>query len=68
MFSSIRDDAVIVIIDDVATNILLLESCLRAFNLQHIQTFSNSAAGLQWCQDNDWDLLLLDIDMPAPNG
>ncbi|WP_372439093.1 response regulator, partial [Pandoraea sputorum] len=21
-----------------------------------------------WCQDNDWDLLLVDIDMPAPNG
>lgn len=68
MFSSIRSDAVIVIIDDVATNIRLLESCLRAFNLQHIQTFSNSAEGLQWCRDNDWDLLLLDIDMPAPNG
>ncbi|MEE5082846.1 HD domain-containing phosphohydrolase [Pseudomonas alliivorans] len=68
MFSTIRGDAVIVIIDDVATNILLLESCLRAFNLQHIQTFSNSAEGLQWCRDNDWDLLLLDIDMPAPNG
>ncbi|MDO7930259.1 response regulator [Pseudomonas sp. KFB-139] len=68
MFSTIRGDAVIVIIDDVATNILLLESCLRAFNLQHIQTFSNSAEGLQWCRDNNWDLLLLDIDMPAPNG
>ncbi|MBC3954384.1 HD domain-containing phosphohydrolase [Pseudomonas triticifolii] len=68
MFSTIRGDAVIVIIDDVATNILLLESCLRAFNLQHIRTFSNSADGLQWCRDNDWDLLLLDLDMPSPNG
>jgi len=68
MFSTIRGDAVIVIIDDVATNILLLESCLRAFNLQHIQTFSNSAEGLEWCRNHDWDLLLLDLDMPAPNG
>ncbi|MFS2159721.1 HD domain-containing phosphohydrolase [Pseudomonas sp. Pseusp122] len=68
MFSTIRSDAVIVIIDDVATNIRLLESCLRAFSLQNIQTFADSAEGLQWCRDNDWDLLLLDIDMPAPNG
>ncbi len=68
MFSNIRDDAVTVIIDDVASNLRLLESCMRAFGLRRIETFSNSAEGLQWCQANDWDVLLLDIDMPAPNG
>lgn len=68
MFSRVRNDAVIVIIDDVATNLRLLESCLRAFGMHRFETFSNSLEGLQWCQANDWDLLLLDIDMPAPDG
>ncbi|MCD5983211.1 MULTISPECIES: response regulator [Pseudomonas] len=68
MFSAIRSDAVIVIIDDVATNLRLLESCLRAFGLQNIQIFANSSEGLLWCQTHGWDLLLLDVDMPSPNG
>lgn len=68
MFSLIRSNAVIAIIDDVASNLRLMESCLGAFGLEHIHSFSNSSEGLDWCQRNDWDLLLLDIDMPAPNG
>lgn len=58
----------VVVIDDVAANLELLESNLRTLGIQQITSFSNSAAGLLWLQQNPWDLLLLDLDMPAPNG
>jgi len=58
----------VVVIDDVASNLRLLESSLKTFGLAHVKTFSDSAAGLTWLQENSWDLLLLDLDMPTPNG
>lgn len=60
--------AQVVVIDDIAANLRLLESSLRAFGLRQVQGFSDSAAGLQWLQNNPWDLLLLDLDMPQPSG
>ncbi|VVM43084.1 Cyclic di-GMP phosphodiesterase response regulator RpfG [Pseudomonas fluorescens] len=68
MFSKIKAESKIIIIDDVATNLRLLDSCLRAFGLQNITTFSNPAEGLDWLLSNHWDLVLLDLDMPAPDG
>ena len=68
MFSKIKAESKIVIIDDVATNLRLLDSCLRAFGLHNISIFSNSAEGLDWLLSNTWDLVLLDLDMPAPDG
>lgn len=61
-------NARLVIIDDIIPNLKLLESSLRAFGLRHIQSFSDSAAGLTWLQSQPWDLLLLDLNMPPPNG
>jgi putative two-component system response regulator len=58
----------VVVIDDVRANLRLLESCLKAFGLRQVKAFSDSAEGLAWLQANPWDLLLLDLDMPAPNG
>lgn len=58
----------VVIVDDVAANSRLLESSLRAFGLRDTISFSDSAAALEWLQHNAWNLLLLDLDMPAPNG
>jgi putative two-component system response regulator len=58
----------VVVIDDATPNLRLLESSLRAFGLRQIQAFSDSAAGLAWLKEHSWDLLLLDLDMPAPNG
>nr|WP_183167237.1 HD domain-containing phosphohydrolase [Azomonas macrocytogenes] len=58
----------VVLIDDVIVNLRLLESSLRGFGLHAIKTFSDSRQGLAWLQDNPWDLLLLDLDMPSPNG
>lgn len=58
----------VVVIDDAAPNLRLLESSLRAFGLRQIEAFSDSTAGLAWLKEHRWDLLLLDLDMPAPNG
>lgn len=58
----------VVVIDDAAPYLRLLESSLRAFGLRQIEAFSDSAAGLAWLEEHRWDLLLLDLDMPAPNG
>ncbi|MFI8583047.1 Cyclic di-GMP phosphodiesterase response regulator RpfG [Pseudomonas sp. THAF187a] len=58
----------VVIVDDVVANSRLLESSLKAFGLRNTISFSDSAAALEWLQHNPWSLLLLDLDMPAPNG
>ena len=58
----------VVVIDDITASLRLLESSVRAIGVQRIMAFSDSAVGLAWLQQNDWDLLLLDVDMPAPNG
>ena len=68
MFTDIPADTRIVIIDDVAANLRLLESSLKAFGLKHVKSFADSGAGLCWLQEQPWDLLLLDLDMPAPDG
>lgn len=60
--------ATVVVIDDMPANLRLLVSSLKAFGLRDIQAFSNSREGLQWLLDNDWNLLVLDLDMPEPNG
>lgn len=58
----------VVIVDDVVANGRLLESSLKAFGMRNTISFSDSAAALDWLQHNPWNLLLLDLDMPAPNG
>ncbi|WP_431484655.1 HD domain-containing phosphohydrolase [Pseudomonas solani] len=68
MFTSIPKETRIVIIDDITANMRLLESSTRAFGLHHVQGFSDSAEGLEWLIHNPWDLLILDLDMPAPDG
>lgn len=68
MFAKVNAESRIVIIDDVPTNLRLLDSCLRAVGLRNIMTFSDSVQGLDWLLSNAWDLVLLDLDMPAPDG
>lgn len=58
----------VVILDDIVPNLKLLESSLRAFGLSKIYGFTDSQAGLNWLQTQPWDLLLLDLNMPPPNG
>ncbi|MFY8061582.1 MAG: response regulator, partial [Arenimonas sp.] len=61
-------DATVVLVDDTPANLRLLESSMKAFGLRKVQAFSDSAAALLWLQNRPWDLLVLDLDMPAPNG
>lgn len=68
MFIDIPDDVRIVVIDDVDANLRLLSSSLKAFGLTNVECFSESAAGLQRLAATPWDLLLLDLDMPEPDG
>lgn len=49
-------------------NTRLLESSLKRLGLRGTLSFSDSAQALDWLQHNPWNLLLLDLDMPAPNG
>lgn len=60
--------ATVVLVDDTPANLRLLESSMKTFGLRNLQTFSDSAAALDWLQRMPWDLLVLDLDMPAPNG
>ena len=61
-------NATIVLVDDTPANLRLLESSMKAFGLRNIKAFSDSATALTWLQNSPWDLLVLDLDMPAPNG
>ncbi|MCH2340505.1 HD domain-containing phosphohydrolase [Pseudomonas sp. NPDC047963] len=58
----------IVAVDDQPANLRLIQTSLRAFGAREVEVFTDSAAALQWLQGNPWDLLLLDLDMPTPNG
>lgn len=68
MFSKELRFSRVVLIDDMVANLRLLESSLRTFGLTQIQVFSDSSQGLAWLREHPWDLLLLDLDMPSPNG
>jgi putative two-component system response regulator len=58
----------IVAVDDVAVNLEVYQRVLKRLPNMRIVSFSSSAKGLEWCRQNDFDLLLLDYHMPAPNG
>ncbi len=68
MFAENLRDLTVVVIDDIRANLRLLQASLRAFGMRQVVGFSDSAEGLAWLRDNSWDLLLLDLDMPQPNG
>jgi len=58
----------IVAVDDVATNLEVYSRVLKRLPNVRIVSFTSSAGGLDWCRHNDFDLLLLDFQMPPPNG
>jgi putative two-component system response regulator len=61
-------NAAVVLVDDTPANLRLLESSMKTFGLRNVRAFSDSAAALDWLQGMAWDLLVLDLDMPDPNG
>lgn len=68
LFDDIEASSTVVLVDDVAANLRLLESSLKAFGLPNIVSFSDAGAALAWARSNDWHLMLLDLDMPYLNG
>ncbi|MGE5476780.1 MAG: HD-GYP domain-containing protein [Bacteroidales bacterium] len=58
----------VVIIDDSPSAIQSLSAMLSALPGCDILGFQDSALALHWCLDNPVDLVLVDYEMPAPNG
>jgi len=58
----------IVLLDDITSNLRLLEGGLQHAGMRNVRAFTDSAQGLAWLSGNPWDLLLLDLDMPDPDG
>ncbi len=58
----------VVIVDDNEINVTLLRHLVKAIEDTKAITFTDSAAGLQYCLDNDPDLVVIDYMMPPPDG
>jgi signal transduction histidine kinase/DNA-binding response OmpR family regulator len=58
----------IMIVDDVQTNVSLLAMILRDWGYTNLITTTDSAQAVQICLESRPDVLLLDLQMPAPDG
>lgn len=58
----------ILIVDDSASNLLLVERILEMAGYTHVQTLSRSSDVIACFEADPPDLLLLDLQMPEPNG
>jgi putative two-component system response regulator len=61
-------DARILVVDDQATNLRLLERLLRREGYRDIELSTESSRTVALCERLEPDLLLLDLHMPAPDG
>jgi putative two-component system response regulator len=58
----------ILIVDDQEPNVLLLERLLTGCGFANIMSTTQSARAVPMCAEYDPDILLLDLQMPAPDG
>jgi putative two-component system response regulator len=58
----------VVIVDDSPSAIEAFSRMLAALPGCEVLGFQNSSEGLHWCLSNPTDLVLVDYEMPAPNG
>jgi signal transduction histidine kinase/CheY-like chemotaxis protein len=58
----------IVIVDDVQTNVSLLTMILDDWGYHNLVTTTDSSRAIELCLEHPPDLLLLDLQMPTPNG
>lgn len=60
--------AVVVVVDDEPSNVVLLERVLRAAGVEHVHGVSDPRQAVQCCLQVDADLLVLDLNMPVMDG
>ncbi len=58
----------VVIIDDEQINLIVMRKMLGAIENCDAVEFNNAKAGLEWCQLNDPDLIIVDYMMPELDG
>jgi putative two-component system response regulator len=58
----------ILIVDDEECNVVLLERMLEREGFTEITGLGDSARALAMCREGAYDLVLLDLHMPTPNG
>lgn len=58
----------VVIVDDSPSSLQVLSAMVAAIPDCTVVTFTDSAKGLQWCLDHEPDLVLVDFNMPPPDG
>jgi len=61
-------DAKIVVVDDQPANVTLLLHLLERLGYTNVVGLTDSAQAVPVCQETQPDLLLLDLQMPAPDG
>ena len=60
--------ACILIVDDQESNVLLLDRLLSQSGFTQIVSTTDSAQALDLCRQHEPDIVLLDLQMPAPDG
>src|SRR5438105_4618574 len=58
----------LVIVDDQPANVTLLERTLEARGYRNLVATTDSSRALGLCTESETDLLLLDLQMPTPDG
>jgi response regulator RpfG family c-di-GMP phosphodiesterase len=58
----------VAIVDDTPTNVTLMQALVGKLDGCRPVSFTDSAAGLEWCLANQPDLVIVDYMMPAPDG
>jgi class 3 adenylate cyclase len=61
-------DARILVVDDVEANVLVLQNLLRQEGYSNVFTTTDSGTVVDMHRSSPFDLILLDLHMPQPNG
>ena len=58
----------VLMVDDNRVNLSVYESALSSLGVANCAAFTSSKEALRWGSENRADIVLVDYDMPAPNG